>query len=76
MSHEPNIVRRGIFDMQICVPSEYTDEQVIAAAESLNPSGTRCGWNIRKQGHEALCGSDERVDCTKYSGNVHIMLEV
>lgn len=72
---KPNLVRASLLDMQICVPKEYTDEQVIEAAELLNPSGTKNGWQIRKQGHEDLRGDDERVTCAKWDENVHVTLD-
>lgn len=69
------MVREGIIDMQVCVPANWTDEQVRAFAERENPCGTQCGWQIRRQGDKALAGADERVQCEKISGNVHIMLD-
>jgi hypothetical protein len=68
---EANIPRRGVLDMQVCVPKDWTDEQVLAFAEKENPCGTKGGWSIRRQGSEFLSGSDERVQ----SNNVHIMLD-
>lgn len=61
--------------MQVCVPENWTDEEVIAFAEKENPCGTENGWFIRKQGHELLAGADERVVCTGRTGHVHIMLD-
>ena len=36
-------IQIGVFSVQVCVPKEYTDEEVIAFAESENPCGTICG---------------------------------
>lgn len=73
---EPNLVRCSVFFIQICVPKEYTDEEVITAAEKLNPSGTHRGWRIAKQGSEPLNGGDERCQCEKHKENVHVTLGV
>jgi len=64
----------GIFDMQVCVPKDWTDEQVIAFAETEYPSGTS-GWHIRREGDEALANDPERNPCDKRMGFVHIMLD-
>jgi len=71
-----NIPRYGVLDMQICVPKEFTDEQVIEAAECHNASGTSNGWKICKEGSAWLDGCPERVQCEKYPENVHIKLVV
>ncbi len=70
------VTHLGILDMQVCVPSTYTDEQVLEFAEKENPCGTTNGWQIRRQGSKLLAGSDERVRCQTHQTNVHIMLGV
>lgn len=74
-SEVAEVTKCGILDMQVCVPKEWTDKQVVNFANTNNPSGTHKGWFIRKQGNEALGGCDERVVCSKYPNKVHIMLE-
>lgn len=70
------VTHAGILDMQVCVPGEWTDEQVIDFAESQYPCGTSSGWGIRKQGDPSLAGQNERVKCQGGpEGNVHIMLD-
>lgn len=69
------VIRRGALDMQVCVPTEWTDEQVLDFAGRENLCGTTNGWFIRCQGAEALAGDDERVPCQDRSGHVHIMLD-
>ena len=53
------VTRRGALDMQVCVPADWTDAQVIAFAEQSNPCGTRGGWQIRKEGDPDLSGDPE-----------------
>jgi hypothetical protein len=72
---QPCVVGIHIFDMQVCVPKEWTDEQVVEYANSHNPCGTEDGWAIRRQGDMALAGADERVTCEDREGCVHIMLD-
>ena len=69
------VTRRGFLDMQVCVPKDWTDEQVKDFADRENVCGTTHGWQIRRQGHEYLGGCDERVQCVECAGNVHIMLD-
>ena len=61
--------------MQVCVPFQWSDEQVRSFAERENPCGTSHGWKIRREGDEALAGAKERVQCESISTNVHIMLD-
>lgn len=69
------ITKRGVFDMQVCVPGDWTDEQVKEYADRANLCGTDSGWHIRKEGNELLAGSLERVKCGKREGYVHVMLD-
>ena len=68
------VTRRGAFDMQVCVPADWTDAQVLDFAESQNPCGTSTGWAIRREGDPSLAGDPERMPCAK-SDNVHVMLD-
>ena len=69
------VTRAGFLDMQVCVPSDWSDNKVVAFAESNNPCGTTGGWQIRREGDEALAGCAERVPCEDRDGFVHIMLD-
>lgn len=71
----PEITKRGVLDMQVCVPADWTDEQVKEFADHENLCGTDHGWQIRRQGDPALIGCDERVKCQGRDGFVHIMLD-
>lgn len=72
---EPAVVQIGVLDMQVCVSKDYTDEQVLTFAEANNPCGTRNGWQIRREGDEALQGAAERTQCAERKDCVHIMLD-
>ena len=73
---KPEVTRRGALDMQVCVPEDWTDEQVQNFAEERNPSGVEGGWLIRKTGHPLLGGDLERSPCYGKSTFVHITLDV
>ncbi len=76
--NKPVVTRRGALDIQVCVPQDWTDEQVKMWADNNNPCGTQNGWSIRKQGNELLAGADERVPCDylkRRNKFVHIMLD-
>lgn len=75
MSDKPQVTRLGALDMQVCVPKDFTDEQVVAFAEGANPCGTTVGWVIRRSGDKALLGAPERNQCEERPGCVHIMLD-
>jgi len=65
----------GLLDMQVCVPVEWTDEQILAFAEGQQPCGTRNGWSVRKEGDTLLQGAPERQPCAERAGMVHVMLD-
>ncbi len=69
------VTKRGAFSMQVCVPSDWTDEQVKQFADRENLCGTEHGWSIRKAGDKALNGDPERNACQQRAGHVHIMLD-
>ena len=72
---DPQVTKAGVLDMQVCVPENWTDEQVKQFADQENLCGTQHGWHIKKQGDEALSGDNERVPCASREGYVHIMLD-
>jgi hypothetical protein len=73
-NNEPEVTYIGRLDMQVCVPSEWTDDSVLQFAEQENPNGAS-GWSIRRSGDRALAGDPERQNCKGRAGFVHIMLD-
>ena len=69
------VTKRGALDMQVCVPKDWSDQQVKEFADRENLCGTENGWFIRKQGDKALAGADERTQCSANESMVHIMLD-
>ncbi len=72
---EAQVTKTGPLDMQVCVPADWTDEQVKEFADTENLCGAQNGWQIRRQGDKALAGADERVKCEGREGFVHVMLD-
>lgn len=68
------VTRIGILDMQVCVPKDWIDVQVIDFSNKENECGTKYGWHIHKEGHEQLNGDPERVQCSSYTDHVHVVL--
>jgi hypothetical protein len=69
------VTRTGALDMQVCVPVAWTDAAVKEFADRENPCGTTHGWQIRREGDDALAGKPERNPCADREGFVHIMLD-
>jgi hypothetical protein len=67
----PEIIRVGIFDMQVCVPATMTDEEVVEFARGSED----VQWSILKTGHKYLGGDAERVTCSDNKDKVHMRLE-
>ncbi len=72
---EPELVREGVFDIQVCVPSDWTDGEVLVFANMKVPCGTSGGWFIRKEGSSLLAGDPERMPCDDKRDFVHITLD-
>lgn len=62
--------------MQVCVPKDFTEEQIVAFAELENPAGTSHGWHVARKGDTALAGCEERVQCEERGDCVHVVLAV
>lgn len=73
--NKPEVTKRGALDMQVCVPSTWTNEQVKTFADRENLCGTQFGWTIRKKGDPLLRDDPERQPCKQRDGFVHIMLD-
>lgn len=71
---KPEVTKYGVFDMQVCVPAAWTDEQIKTFAEEENPCGTEAGWFIRKD-VKLLQGAPERVSCEERVGFIHVTLD-
>ena len=71
----PQVTRITALSMQVCVPTNYTDDQVKEFADRANGCGTETGWCIRKHGHRLLGGAPERQPCAERKYYVHIMLD-
>lgn len=69
------VIRKGVLDCQVCVPSGWSDDLVIEFANREYPCGTSAGWVIRREGSELLNGDPERKQCAENVNNVHIMLD-
>jgi len=72
---EPEVTMHKIFDLQVCIPEDWTDDQVKKFADANAPAGTCNGWTIMKKGHKYLGGDPERVVCKDRNGFVHVRLE-
>ena len=73
--NDPMVTKNGVFDMQVCVPEGWSDDEVDSWANKENPSGTEGGWHMKHTGDESLSGCDERVKCEGRTGFIHIMFQ-
>lgn len=72
---QPALLRVSLLSMQVCVPDDFTDEEVEGFANSIQPTGISSRWAIRKAGDKSLSGDPERNPCAEREGCVHIMLD-
>ena len=76
------VIRIGALYTQVCVPEEWTDQEVVDFTEADNPCGAFAGWHVRKaggswlsNGKDKLGGYPERNPCADRPGHVHIILD-
>lgn len=73
---EPQVVRIGMWSIQVCVPKDWADERIIAFAEEKYPAGTVGGWHVRKDGDPSLGGDPARNPCHDHEDEkVHVVLD-
>ncbi len=70
--NSPEVVRHGIFNIQICVPEGWTDDE---AVDFANIQGRGTKWIIRREGDKDLLGDLERQPCEERNGCIHIMFD-
>lgn len=70
----PAVMRVGVLDMQVCVPSHWDDAGIENFANAMKPCGTEHGWKLRKD-PKLLAGDPERNPCEAFSGFVHVTLD-
>lgn len=73
---DPIVTSMKLLSIQVCVPKDWSDEQITFFANAQQPCGTRHGWQIRRQGDPLLAGDDERVPCDDEPDNVHVMIDL
>jgi len=69
------VTRIGLCSLQVCVPKNYTDQQVTDFANRDSPTGISSKWIIRKEGNPDLQNDPERQQCNERPDFVHIMLD-
>ena len=75
MTPTPAIVKHGLLSLQVCVPADWTDAQIVEFANAAQPCGTTLGWSICRAGDPALGGDPERAACLEHDAHVHVMLD-
>lgn len=84
----PAVLRFGGLDMQVCVPAEWSDDEIVAFAQSENRKTVdgivsdekanevgAMNLAIRREGDKMLGGYPERNPCSERPGYVHVVLD-
>lgn len=69
------IIKIGLFGMQLCVPKDWTEIEIIESIENTHACGTTGGWRIVKDGSGLLGDDPARVQCAEKSDFVHVLVE-
>jgi len=63
---EPEVTKIGLFHMQVCVPKEWSDDEIEEFANGAHLCGTSKGWTVT-----CLENAEERVDCEERGDCCH-----
>lgn len=74
MGKEPQVIRMGIFDAQVCVPNSFSNKQAEDFLEEQFPPGAGLTWKLRED-EESLQGDPVRCQCKDHSDKVHITFD-
>lgn len=70
------IIKEGVFALGVCVPADWTDEQISQWATKVYHCGATSGWHVRKEGDRLITeDSPERGVCEKDPSRVHVVLD-
>ena len=64
--NDPVVMQANFGSLRLCVPSDWSDVQVLEFAEDEEPCGARSGWKVR----------GERVRCADGNGMVHLVVGI
>ncbi len=70
----PQIMRMGIFGVNVCVPEAMSDAEIVAFVEKQYPCGTMNGWFVCEEGHDCLNHTPAVLPCDSRPGFVHKVL--
>lgn len=42
----PTVLNQNVFSLQLCVPKDWSNDQILKWVETVNPCGTKAGWQI------------------------------
>ena len=73
---DPRVTKLARLDMQVCVPWDWTDEQIVEFASRECPMVTEGNkWAIRREGSPLLVVAQEREPCLGRTGYIHVTLD-
>ena len=69
-----SFLKISLCSMQVCVPEDWSDEQIEQFSNISWPTGIQHRWKVRKD-PELLDGDPERNPCSDKGRMVHVMLD-
>lgn len=72
---KPHVLKIGLASIKVCVPKGWDDDEVESFTNGSHMTGLDHGWHIRRQAEYKDDESKERMECERYEGYVHIVLD-
>lgn len=64
----------GLAHMQVCAVDDATDDEILAACNRLNRSGTTNGWTTVHRSADEFWGDVAPVACHDHVGRMHFIV--
>jgi hypothetical protein len=75
MSSQPQILKRGLCQLHVCVPSRWVDHEIEGYANSMVPTGIASKWKVITNKNADGSLAKRYVKCEGREGWKHVVLE-
>lgn len=72
----PELIGSRLVSVQVCVPDNWSNDQVIDFVQRMPVSWEKEAWEVRKDGDVLLCGHPAKTPCKKKPGYIHMFLDL
>lgn len=71
---QPAVVRSSLLWMQVCVPKDWSEEQITNWANINSPTGISSQWELTTLGHALEHGYERCAQCDRFGSHHHMLM--